>query len=406
MAASDATLDSDFAALRAKGFDGIRMFTDWNPKDNPYQLMDPSGNIRPGRMAALINVIQKASANNLMVDVSFTRDTVSGLEPNELQAGIVSVTQALMSYRNLYFDITNEADHDGTTCGGGGNARLCPTEARSIRDAVKAVDSQRIVSISPIYGNRQSYIINGGMDFTLAHSALTGMRNEVSQARASTPGLAVHMQEPDRCRTLNSCEYSVNQFLTSASDAKCSGATGWNFHTQAGYDLDNNTIFNQWLDPAVENQVANSLSSTLSGVTWFSCQGAGPTPTPGGGSATGTYRGACPAGYIALAEANASSGDPSETAGYYCDDDGIDPTVVWGVTYPVSGLLVCDNNTSSSNAFVVPSNMWPCNAGRPGNPGWSFDSSGRPLKNGNPVTFIGEHNCGSGGSTPVTITNS
>ena len=281
MAASDAILDSDFSQLQSLGFSGIRIFPNWNPLDNPARLMDSNGNIRPGRMAALINIIQKAAANNLIVDVSFTRDTVSGLSPASLQTGIVSTTQALISYRNLYFDITNEADHDGLTCG---PARLCPSEARSIRDAVKAVDPQRIVSVSlnSDSTNEPAYVINGAMDFHPTHGpggTLNGTRTFVAQEKAAVPGRPVHMQEPDRCRA-NPCAYSSNAFITSATDAKCAGATGWNFHTNGGYNLSSNTMFNSWLDPTVENAVASGLSGALAGTGWFSCAGGPPPPPP------------------------------------------------------------------------------------------------------------------------------
>ena len=166
MSAPDSILDSDFSKLRSLGFSGVRILPNWfiNPS---FQLMDSGGNLRPGMLSRLINILQKAQNNNLVVDVTFCRECVSGLSVSGYQNGIISTTQGLTSYRNLYFDIANEADHDGTSCG---SARLCPSEARQVRDAVKAVDPQRIVSISLNSGSIDpSYTTAGGMDFNLVH---------------------------------------------------------------------------------------------------------------------------------------------------------------------------------------------------------------------------------------------
>lgn len=113
-------------------------------------------------------------------------------------------------------------------------------------------------------------------------------------------------------------------------------------------------------------------------------------------------RGTCPAGYIYYAGANASTADPTETAGWFCDDDGVDSNISQ-VTYPVTGIIQCRGNNSGT-AFIGPGWIWPCNAGRPGNPGWEF-IGGVPHKNGSPVdgTFYGSLNCSSGGTASVTI---
>ena len=282
MGASDVNLNSDFANLLSRGFNGIRILPNWPPLSSTTipqtnKLMDGSGNLRSGRLSALINIIQRAQNYGLIVDITFTRETISGLSAAEFRDGIISATQGLLPYRNIYFDIQNEADHDGTTCG---TARLCPSEARQIRDAVKAVDPQRIVTVSlnSDSNNEPSYIINGAMDFHPAHgpfSTLSGTRAFVAGEKTAVPGLPVHLQEPDRCRS-NPCGYTASQFFTAAQDAKCAVAAGWTFHTSAGYNL--GSIFSQF--NSVENQVVNGLFPQLSSTGWFSCTSGGPPPPP------------------------------------------------------------------------------------------------------------------------------
>ncbi|MDP3697732.1 MAG: pilin [Candidatus Taylorbacteria bacterium] len=438
MDASDATLDSDLSRLRSLGFNGIRIWPTWaisftNPSTN--QLMDVNGNLRPGMLNRLINIIQKARNNSLIVDVSFSRTQIPGLNVSNYRNGIVSTTQGLIPHRNLYFDIHNEADHPS-----GG---LTPIEARQIRDAVKAADPQRIVSVSLISNsnNEPSYVINGGMDFHPTHGGIIGTGNGafITQEKNVVPGLPVHQQEPDRCRSstctgFGGATYTANDFFTSAQDAKCAGAAGWNFHTSGGYDLrNNNTLFN-WAypqnAPAVENAVANGLNSALASTTWFSCTG-GPIPPPPPPPPIGPppygFPFECPAGYITLARSNASTGDPTETAGWYADEDSVFPEfplplslannqLLNGATFPVNGLLVC---TGSGTAFLHDGSWWPANC-RPSpggvcqydptqplsasnNPGWEI-IGGRPYKNGIPVQFIAEMNC-SAGSRSLTIPN-
>ncbi|MDO8496047.1 MAG: hypothetical protein Q7S43_01175, partial [bacterium] len=404
MNASDAILDSDFARLQSLGFNGIRIITNWNPPGNPGQLMDANGNLRPGMLNRLINIIQKAQNHGLIVDVTFTRDTVPGLSVPNYKNGLVATAQGLTAYRNLYFDIGNEADHDGTTCG---SARLCPAEARQIRDAIKAVDSQRIISVSlsSDSGNEPSYVINGAMDFHPTHgpfSTFNGTRAFVSGEKAAVPGKPVHLQEPDRCRS-NPCSYSANAFITSATDAKCSGAAGWNFHTRAGYDLTAYTLFNSWLDPNIENGVVNGLASSLANTSWNSCGSSVPPPPPPTGppppspnGVSGQYQcspsGRDVPGYIGLAGANASFVDPAILSpGWYCDEDsGIDGSVT-GLNFPVQAILTC--SASSGTAFVTDDVWNHCND----TPGWDF-STYPPTKNGQSVQFIATVNC------PGTVT--
>ena len=89
--------DGDFAFLKDQaGFDGVRIFPNWwtysgSPTNCPAAatdtLFDASGNVRgdngdvlapSGRLLRLIQVLRAAQKYRLIVDLSFTRETVSG----------------------------------------------------------------------------------------------------------------------------------------------------------------------------------------------------------------------------------------------------------------------------------------------------------------------------------------
>ncbi len=138
-----------------------------------------------------------------------------------------------------------------------------------------------------------------------------------------------------------------------------------------------------------------------------------PPPSPTGNLPYG-FPFECPAGYIALTRANASGQDITETPGWFCDEESIfgeyplplslPDRLLNGVTYPVTGFLMCSGDTSGT-AFIHDGSYWPCNSNPSATPprvGWSF-SGGRPYKYGQPVQLVAELDCSSGTTLPVTV---
>src|SRR3989338_6247400 len=164
MAASDATLESDFAALKSRGFNGIRIFPNW--WDNPqFQLIDSAGNLKPGMLNRLTNVLNKAQNNSLAVDVSFAREVV-GADLNSFRNGIQSTTSGILSYRGVTFDLQNEVDLTGRPTQG-----LSPAEVLTLRNAVKAIDPNRLVTASAL---NTSYLNGANLDFWAPHDPRSG----------------------------------------------------------------------------------------------------------------------------------------------------------------------------------------------------------------------------------------
>ena len=136
--ASDETLESDFAYLKAKGINGIRIFPnwwDWNDQAVPKirfskrTVFDAQGNLRAEPLVRLRTVLDKALAHGLIVDVSFAYEVVRDLSAlteahltgpshnltnrvklDAYRRGIMAVTRELKPYQHIFFDLQNEYD--------------------------------------------------------------------------------------------------------------------------------------------------------------------------------------------------------------------------------------------------------------------------------------------------------
>jgi hypothetical protein len=150
--ASDPTLNSDFAYLKGKGIDGIRIlpnWLNWGPPVTPANdtLIDPTGALRPAILTRFLQVLDLAKTHGLLVDVSFTCDTVPGLNHNTYKNGIVAATNALSGdqYRHVLFDLQNESNY--LSCGGVGSP-TSDAQRLDLRNAVKTADPMRLVTAS------------------------------------------------------------------------------------------------------------------------------------------------------------------------------------------------------------------------------------------------------------------
>jgi len=150
--ASNATLDSDFQYIRNKQIDGIRIFPNWLDWGTPPvpasdTLMDNDGNLRPARLRRLKEVLIKAKQYGLLVDISFTCDTVPGMTFNEYRSAMIAATNELSGdgYRHTFFDLQNERMI--LSCGGLG-VPMPASEINDLRAAVENADPMRLVTAS------------------------------------------------------------------------------------------------------------------------------------------------------------------------------------------------------------------------------------------------------------------
>jgi len=431
LGASQATLDSDFAALKSRGFGGIRVLIDWPctggcSGSGAFRLFNPDGSYQSGNLVRLTNFLQTAQANGLVVDLTF-QDWVDFNSFQAYQTAVTNATRDTMSYRGVIFDLQNEFNAIGP---------MTYQQALALRNAVKAVDPNRLVTLStsaicyPGGGCPVDIIINNtNPDFLTLHGPFVAnwwdaTDDMINLARANSPrSMPIYNQEPLRYDPAGAS--TAANFITGAQNAKCAGAAAWTFHTTAGYDLTTGTIFSHF--NSVEAQAADGFGAQLNSTVWYSCATGGgggyaysqsaygggysysQAAYSGGGGATGVTSaydcGPANPGYVYIGGANASVGDPSGTPGYYADDDGMDPSVT-GMTYPMQAIITC--TASSGTAFIAPSWTWPSNC-RPSsngtclynpnqstsaanNQGWTF-SGGTPHKGGSSVPLIASVNC-------------
>ena len=124
------TSTADLVYLKSKGFDGVRIFPNWwnslsplTPDSDP--LIKNDGTLDQNKLSKLISIIDIANARNMVVDISFARETAEGncASPRDLptssvicreefKVGVVEVRKALRNKDNIFYDLSNEHDYD------------------------------------------------------------------------------------------------------------------------------------------------------------------------------------------------------------------------------------------------------------------------------------------------------
>src|SRR5437773_9419306 len=112
--ASTRVVDADFDYLISKGVSGIRVFPNWQFRAET--LMECDGTLRPLQLEKLKTLIDRAAAKRLVVDVTFTIDTVKNptgrqcLRASDYKNALEAVTGALAGKTNILADLQNEHD--------------------------------------------------------------------------------------------------------------------------------------------------------------------------------------------------------------------------------------------------------------------------------------------------------
>ena len=111
------TLSVDLSWLKSKGVMGVRV---WPNATNP-RLMSSNGQLDVIALQRLTSIVAEASLRGMMVDITFTRETVP-LLPNDLaftiaeyQQAIALTAAALRDRRNILFDLQNEWNNQAIT---------------------------------------------------------------------------------------------------------------------------------------------------------------------------------------------------------------------------------------------------------------------------------------------------
>ena len=232
---------ADFQFLSESGFDGVRIWP--NSPEGP-QLMRADGSLDPSALQRLLEILDRARDRNLIVDVTFTAEHISGLTASVYRTAIAAAANALLPYRNILIDIENERNIYGPF-----GRSLAASDVASITAAIKAIDSARIVTASnsqdlPASAAAQ-FTIDTGLDVTAYHDPripswyVAGQVQNVVDALHRN-GKPVYLQEPTRFP--NPSTDRAEFFRTAHANAKRAGAAAWCFHTDLGFNLRGTTF--------------------------------------------------------------------------------------------------------------------------------------------------------------------
>lgn len=302
-------LETDFNLLKnAVHVDGIRILPNWLAQASRTTgrtnagntVMDENGNLRGGPWNQLIYVLDRARAYGLVVDVTWTAETVgppntsiAALNYGNYRAALGTVTAAMASprFNHVLFDLQNESNIHGPLGGG-----LDDNAARDLTQFVHAIDPGRIVTVS-VDQNMTPTQARQRADFATENVVAwhekrqsnwySTSASDVPALRAS--GKPAYLQEPPKFEDVAS---SAESFLRAAEEAKRAGAAAWCYHTSAGQWMDagtganpNGGIWDRFTLAApdsnpIDNGLIANLSPRLDPIPW-------PAPDGGGGGGGG-----------------------------------------------------------------------------------------------------------------------
>jgi hypothetical protein len=267
----DALRSSDAAgdlAFFSRHVDGVRIFATWwsyscsGPKSQVTNaadtIFDASGAIREDSWPRFESFLDAAGRAGLMVDVSFSRDTVAkDMSEANFTKGVRAVAERLKNTRrHVYFDVQNEWDDD----------LLSEKGVRDAAAAVKAVDPARLVTASG--ARKESVFLGAPQDFFAVHDRGAGWSDDAPvkvllNGGPGVPGwrayhVPVHLQEPnpfnELCPALKDPP-DARPWLDAVRNARKHGAAAWTFHTRTGFAL-RGTSFVARLSPLEKQTIA------------------------------------------------------------------------------------------------------------------------------------------------------
>lgn len=297
-----AEIDDDFADLAADGFNGVRILPNWfrmtgNPDSaTRYMaqdtLFDKDGNLRSGTLNHLLDVLDAAKDHGLIVDLTFTVETVvdcpldnctsgtSALTFAEYKSAIQAITTTLANggsaYKHVMFDVQNEYDNPGNQPN---DRTMDEDDIDELVEAVHAIDANRIAFASLGFGigpsDAATMANNAEVDVAPLHEFRECDWGNDSDSRVDTmegiTAVPIYFQESPRYRTGTtdtSAWFSSAQLAKSLYEAKQAGAAAWNFHTRSSMNLNgtwnaSESIYGN-LHSSESSFVGTALAATLS----------------------------------------------------------------------------------------------------------------------------------------------
>jgi hypothetical protein len=241
LGASEESLNRDLEDFQRNGFRWIRVWATWAAYGTNVSALGSDGEPREPFLARLRHLVAACDRRGLVVDVTLTRgsESSSGGCVRSFAAhkrAIETVVKAIRSHANWFLDLANERDV--------GDARyVSPAELKALRERVRELDPQRLVTAS--FGGHdlsdqdiEEAVNEIGLDFLSPHRPRSadspGQTEEETRAalrKAKAMGRAVPVlyQEPFR-RGYSSWQPKAADFLADLRGAVAGGAAGWCFH--------------------------------------------------------------------------------------------------------------------------------------------------------------------------------
>jgi hypothetical protein len=254
--------DRDLDALKSWGVNTVRVWAHWH---EPIYQSDGTLTVR-GR-TRLLTLARRLQTRGLIFELVLLRPgqlpgqpfALFTSEPARVKA-VEAMTDALRPFRNMLFDLYNEHDHpDGP---------LSHEAARALRDKVKGIDGARVVTISSteshlvspkgeidedgarnLRGEAGSDADSVAVDILAPHvprtedwAAATGLRIRTVRAALDRIGSHVPIYLNEERRADPPVRIAPDAYQRAFSAATSAGASGWVFHTAAGFELSKKTF--------------------------------------------------------------------------------------------------------------------------------------------------------------------
>jgi hypothetical protein len=253
LAASPRILDSDLRFFGERGFNALRVWANWYTDFQPHTtgLLELDGSVNVQMLNRLKRMIDSTDEKGFVIKLTFSRHPLEKIPFPKYKNGILEVVKVIKDSPNVILDLQNETDHCGKKSDPDCLGHLTLAQVRELRDAIKEIDPDRIVTASWGGGEAEDYksfVEQTKVDFIATHGPARKKDwaektpEEMEQARSQIGSqMPVLFDEPSRCDKGVDCKdpSAARQFLTAAQNAKRSGAAGWFFHSSAGFRLNN-----------------------------------------------------------------------------------------------------------------------------------------------------------------------
>ena len=305
------SLQCDFRWLKQTGFDGVRIFPNWwlytDLSDPTWPrtawwwddiLFTPTG-LRPGRIEQLKSILDAAGDAGLVVDLTFTRETVCGIAPtgncppeqrmsfSNYKAAVVETLSALANESERFSHVIVDLQNEHTLAGSDREFQhLEESQVAELVGAIRAVGgpiSQRLTAsiATPDPGEVATAVVAGTINwaawhetrsddwYSLTQSRVQDLRNHLAQIGVNVP---ISLQEPKPWQEDRNGEH----MRIAVQGAKQACAASWTFHTRTSFNFTNSSFQRRLELETPQRDAMAQLRAAADAVPW----GCPPPPQP------------------------------------------------------------------------------------------------------------------------------